>query len=243
VIRNFSSTATPARTCYRTSMRLLLAEDERRVRAFVARGLSEEGFQVRETGDGAEALDLLEAEQFDLLLLDWMLPRRSGLEVLRALRSRSDVTPIIMLTARDAVSDRTLALNEGADDYVVKPFAFEELLARVRAVLRRVSGRASGILSCADLTLDPATRKVVRQGKEIRLTAREFALLTFLLEHAGEVVSRSRIVEAVWEHDFETFSNVVEVYIRYLRAKIDEPFPRKLIQTVRGVGYSLRDES
>jgi len=213
------------------------------VRAFVARGLSEEGFQVRETGDGAEALDLLEAEQFDLLLLDWMLPRRSGLEVLRALRGRSDVTPIIMLTARDAVSDRTLALNEGADDYVVKPFAFEELLARVRAVLRRVSGRASGILSCADLTLDPATRKVVRQGKEIRLTAREFALLTFLLEHAGEVVSRSRIVEAVWEHDFETFSNVVEVYIRYLRAKIDEPFPRKLIQTVRGVGYSLRDES
>jgi DNA-binding response OmpR family regulator len=224
-------------------VRLLLAEDERRVRAFVARGLSEEGFQVRETGDGAEALDLLEAEQFDLLLLDWMLPRRSGLEVLRALRGRSDVTPIIMLTARDAVSDRTLALNEGADDYVVKPFAFEELLARVRAVLRRVSGRASGILSCADLTLDPATRKVVRQGKEIRLTAREFALLTFLLEHAGEVVSRSRIVEAVWEHDFETFSNVVEVYIRYLRAKIDEPFPRKLIQTVRGVGYSLRDES
>ena len=224
-------------------MRLLLAEDERRVRAFVARGLSEEGFQVRETGDGAEALDLLEAEQFDLLLLDWMLPRRSGLEVLRTLRGRNDVTPIIMLTARDAVSDRTLALNEGADDYLVKPFAFEELLARVRAVLRRVSGRASGILSYADLTLDPATRKVVRQGKEIRLTAREFALLTFLLEHAGEVVSRSRIVEAVWEHDFETFSNVVEVYIRYLRAKIDEPFPRKLIQTVRGVGYSLRDES
>ena len=223
-------------------MRLLLAEDERRVRAFVARGLSEEGFQVREAGDGAEALGLLEAEQFDLLLLDWMLPRRSGLEVLRTLRARSDVTPIIMLTARDAVSDRTLALNEGADDYLVKPFAFEELLARVRAVLRRASGRASGTLSCADLTLDPATRKVVRQGKEIRLTAREFALLTFLLEHAGEVVSRSRIVEAVWEHDFETFSNVVEVYIRYLRAKIDEPFPRKLIQTVRGVGYSLRDE-
>ena len=223
-------------------MRLLLAEDERRVCAFVARGLSEEGFQVREAGDGAEALGLLEAEQFDLLLLDWMLPRRSGLEVLRTLRARSDVTPIIMLTARDAVSDRTLALNEGADDYLVKPFAFEELLARVRAVLRRASGRASGILSCADLTLDPATRKVVRQGKEIRLTAREFALLQFLLEHAGEVVSRSRIVEAVWEHDFETFSNVVEVYIRYLRAKIDEPFPRKLIQTVRGVGYSLRDE-
>jgi len=159
------------------------------------------------------------------------------------MRRLGQQTPVLFLTARDAIEDRVKGLELGADDYLVKPFAFEELLARVRAVLRRASGRASGILSCADLTLDPATRKVVRQGKEIRLTAREFALLQFLLEHAGEVVSRSRIVEAVWEHDFETFSNVVEVYIRYLRAKIDEPFPRKLIQTVRGVGYSLRDES
>jgi two-component system copper resistance phosphate regulon response regulator CusR len=221
---------------------LLLAEDERRVRAFIARGLTEEGFQVREAADGADALARLEDAHFDLLLLDWMLPRPSGLDLLRLLRARQDVTPVIMLTARDAVQDRTLALNDGADDYLVKPFAFDELLARIRAVLRRTSGRASGILSFADLELDPATRRVSRGGREIRLTAREFALLQFLLEHAGQVVSRSRIVEAVWEHDFETFSNVVEVYISYLRAKVDEPFPRKLIQTVRGMGYSLRDD-
>jgi DNA-binding response OmpR family regulator len=221
-------------------MRLLLAEDERRVRAFIARGLSEEGFQVRESSDGMEARALLETDKFDLLLLDWMLPALSGLDLLRSMRARQDGTPVIMLTARDAVPDRTTALNAGADDYVVKPFAFDELLARIRAVLRRASGRASGILSHADLSLDPVTRKVQRGGREIRLTAREFALLQFLLEHAGEVVSRARIIEAVWEHDYETFSNVVEVYIRYLRAKLDEPFPRKLIHTVRGVGYSLR---
>ncbi|HVI23274.1 MAG TPA: response regulator transcription factor [Myxococcales bacterium] len=221
-------------------MRLLLAEDERRVRAFIARGLSEEGFQVRESSDGLEARALLETDKFDLLLLDWMLPALSGLDLLRSMRAQKDVTPVIMLTARDAVPDRTSALNAGADDYVVKPFAFDELLARIRAVLRRASGRASGILSHADLSLDPVTRKVQRAGCEIRLTAREFALLQYLLEHAGEVVSRARIIEAVWEHDYETFSNVVEVYIRYLRAKLDEPFPRKLIHTVRGVGYSPR---
>jgi DNA-binding response OmpR family regulator len=221
-------------------VRLLLAEDERRVRAFIARGLSEEGFQVRESSDGLEARALLETDKFDLLLLDWMLPALSGLDLLRSMRAQKDVTPVIMLTARDAVPDRTSALNAGADDYVVKPFAFDELLARIRAVLRRASGRASGILSHADLSLDPVTRKVQRAGCEIRLTAREFALLQYLLEHAGEVVSRARIIEAVWEHDYETFSNVVEVYIRYLRAKLDEPFPRKLIHTVRGVGYSLR---
>ncbi|MFL5412364.1 MAG: response regulator transcription factor, partial [Myxococcales bacterium] len=183
-------------------MRLLLAEDERRVRAFIARGLSEEGFQVRESSDGLEARALLETDKFDLLLLDWMLPALSGLDLLRSMRAQKDVTPVIMLTARDAVPDRTSALNAGADDYVVKPFAFDELLARIRAVLRRASGRASGILSHADLSLDPVTRKVQRAGCEIRLTAREFALLQYLLEHAGEVVSRARIIEAVWEHDY-----------------------------------------
>ena len=158
------------------------------------------------------------------------------------MRARQDITPVIMLTARDAVPDRTAALNAGADDYLVKPFAFDELLARIRAVLRRAAGRASGMLKCDDLTLDPVTRRVQRAGRDIRLTAREFSLLQFLLEHAGEVVSRARIVEAVWEHDYETFSNVVEVYIRYLRAKIDEPFPHRLIHTSRGVGYSLRSD-
>jgi two-component system copper resistance phosphate regulon response regulator CusR len=223
-------------------MRLLLAEDERRVRAFIARGLSEEGFQVRESADGLETRALLESDRFDLLLLDWMLPALSGLDLLRSMRARQDSTPVIMLTARDAVTDRTAALNAGADDYMVKPFAFDELLARVRAVLRRAAGRASGVLRYDDLSLDPATRRVQRAGRDVRLTAREFALLQFLLEHAGEVISRARIVETVWEHDYETFSNVVEVYVRYLRAKIDDPFPRKLIHTVRGVGYTLRSD-
>ena len=211
------------------------------MRAFIARGLREEGFQIREAGNGVEAQAALLEGGIDLLLLDWMLPGLSGLDLLTALRGRGDVTPVIMLTARDAVADRTLALNAGADDYVVKPFAFDELLARVRAVLRRSGGRASPLLSCGDLQLDPQRHRVARGGKEIRLTAREFALLQFLLEHKGEVVSRSRIVEAVWEHDHETFSNVVEVYVRYLRAKADEPFGRRLIHTVRGVGYTLRE--
>ena len=220
---------------------LLVAEDERRVRAFVARGLREEGFAIEEAGDGHAALRALSRGEVELALLDWMLPGLSGLDVLRQLRARGDVTPVIMFTARDAVADRTLALNEGADDYVVKPFAFEELLARVRAVMRRSTGRTSARLSCGDLELDLARHQARRAGREVRLTAREFALLQFLLEHRGEIVSRTRIVEAVWEHDFESFSNVVEVYIRYLRAKIDEPFGSRLIHTVRGVGYVLRE--
>jgi DNA-binding response OmpR family regulator len=221
-------------------MSILIVEDELRVRAFVARGLTEEGFHIRECVDSEQAQELLRHEHFDLILLDWMLPGLSGLDLLRALRGRRDTTPLLMLTAKDAVADRIAALNAGADDYLVKPFAFEELLARVRAILRRVSNRASPILSHADLTLDPVTRKVERAGVKISLTAREYALLQFLLEHAGEVVSRTRIVQAVWDHDFETFTNVVEVYIRYLRAKVDEPFGAKLIHTVRGVGYVLR---
>ncbi|MBF5045936.1 response regulator transcription factor [Aggregicoccus sp. 17bor-14] len=221
-------------------MSLLVVEDELRVRAFIARGLGEEGFLVRECADGAEADALLRAERFELVLLDWMLPGLPGLELLKAMRARQDVTPVVMLTARDAVADRVAALNAGADDYLVKPFAFEELLARVRAVTRRASQRVTTRLSYADLVLDPVSRKVLRAGVELSLTAREFSLLQFLLEHAGEVVSRTRIVQAVWEHDFETFSNVVEVYIRYLRAKVDEPFGARLIHTVRGVGYVLR---
>jgi DNA-binding response OmpR family regulator len=219
---------------------ILVVEDELRVRAFITRGLTEEGFRVRECADGLQAQELLRSERFELVLMDWMLPGVSGFDVLRAMRARRDITPVLMLTARDAVADRISALNAGADDYLVKPFSFEELLARLRAILRRVSSRALPLLSCADLTLDPVTRKVERAGVEVSLTAREYALLQFLLEHTGEVLSRTRIVQAVWEHDFETFSNVVEVYIRYLRTKLDEPFDEKLIHTVRGVGYVLR---
>lgn len=221
-------------------MALLVVEDERRVRSFIERGLSEEGHAVRACADAAAAEAALAEGGIDLVLLDWMLPGTSGLDALRRWRARGDVIPVIMLTARDALEDRIAALDAGADDYLVKPFQFEELLARVRAVLRRVAGRASPLLSCADLLLDPVRHRVTRAGAPIALTAREFALLQYLLQHAGEVVSRTRIAAAVWEHDFDTFSNVVEVYVRYLRAKIDEPFGRPLIHTVRGAGYVLR---
>jgi DNA-binding response OmpR family regulator len=222
-------------------MAVLVVEDERRVRSFLERGLTEEGYAVRASEDGAGAEAVLDAGGVDLVLLDWMLPGASGLELLRRWRGRGDVTPVIVLTARDAVDDRVAALDAGADDYLVKPFHFEELLARVRSVLRRASSRASPVLSCADLVLDPVARRVTRGGREVRLTAREFALLQFLLQHAGEVVSRTRIAAAVWDHDFDTFSNVVEVYIRYLRGKLDEPSGRPLIHTVRGAGYVLRE--
>ena len=219
-------------------MSILIVEDELRVRAFIARGLTEEGFRIRESENGEQAQELLRQEQFELILLDWMLPGLSGIDLLRSLRAQNNITPVLMLTAKDAVADRIAALNAGADDYLIKPFAFEELLARIRAILRRVSQRASPTLTYADLSLDPVTRKVLRAGVEISLTAREYALLQFLLEHAGEVVSRTRIVQAVWDHDFETFSNVVEVYIRYLRQKLGDE-DRQLIQTVRGVGYRI----
>ena len=223
-------------------MALLLVEDDQRVRSLLARGLAEEGFEVREAGDGAEATALIEKEKFEVALVDWMLPTLSGLEFLQQIRAKGDITPVVMLTAKDAVADRIKALDAGADDYLIKPFAFEELLARIRAVVRRTGARQSPVLQYDDLTLNPLTRRVNRAGKDIRLTAREFALLQFFLEHPEEVLSRARIVEAVWEHDFETFSNVVEVYIRYLRTKMDEPYERKLIHTIRGVGYVLRKE-
>ena len=221
-------------------MAILVVEDEKRVQSFVERGLTEEGYAVRVAADAAQAEAGMAAGDVDVVLLDWALPGLSGLELLRRWRDRGDVTPVVMVTARDAVDDRVAALNAGADDYVVKPFAFDELVARLRAVLRRAGARASPTLTCGDLVLDPVQHKVTRAGQAIRLTAREFALLQFLMERVGEPVSRTRIVEAVWEHDYDTFSNVVEVYIRYLRRKVDEPFSYPLVHTVRGVGYEVR---
>lgn len=220
-------------------MAVLVVEDERRVRSFIERGLEEEGYAVKGCAEGLAADEALASGGIEAVLLDWMLPGTPGLELLRQWRDRDEVTPVIMLTARDAVEDRVAALNAGADDYLVKPFAFDELVARLRAVLRRAGGRASPTLAFGDLVLDPVAHRVTRGGRAIRLTAREFALLQFLLEHAGEVVTRTRIVEAVWEHDFDTFSNVVEVYVRYLRVKVDQPFGNPLIHTIRGVGYQL----
>ena len=221
-------------------MALLLVEDEPRVADFVARGLTEEGYSVRVIGNGSEALVQLGLESFELVLVDWLLPGKTGLELVQGLRARGDTTPLMMLTARDDVQDRVAALNAGADDYLTKPFAFAELLARVRALLRRSQGRSQGPLRVADLYLDRSGRRVERSGQVIKLTAREFALLQFLMEHEGQVMSRAQIVEAVWDHDGETLSNVVDVYIRYLRTKVDEPFPVKLIHTVRMAGYVVR---
>ena len=223
-------------------MSLLIVEDEQRVRSFLERGLTEEGHVVKSCASALGASEALAAGGIELVLLDWMLPDRSGVELLRRWRARGEILPVIMLTARDSVEDRVAALDAGADDYLVKPFAFEELLARVRALLRRVAGRASPVLSCADLVVDPLARRVTRAGVTVRLTAREFALLYFLLQHEGEVVSRARIHAAVWENDFETFSNVIEECVSYLRTKIDAPFGKPLIHTVRGAGYVLREE-
>jgi two-component system copper resistance phosphate regulon response regulator CusR len=221
-------------------MAILVVEDEVRVRSFIERGLTEEGYVVRVAADGPSADRELATGGVEAVLLDWMLPGVSGIDLLLSWRSKDEVTPVVMITARDAVDDRVAALNAGADDYLVKPFAFDELVARLRAVLRRAGGRASPTLTCGDLVLDPVAHRVTRAGQVVRLTAREFSLLQFLLERGGEPVSRTRIVEAVWEHDFDTFSNVVDVYVRYLRKKIDEPFSYPLIQTVRGVGYAVR---
>jgi DNA-binding response OmpR family regulator len=221
-------------------MRILVVEDDERVRSVLMRGLGDEGFDIDQAPTGTAALESLQVAPVDLVLLDWRLPGKEGIEVLRTLRARGDVTPVVMLTALDEVSDRVAALDAGADDYVVKPFAFPELLARVRAVLRRTAARRSTTLRLDDLTLDPLTRRVTRAGVPIKLTTREFSLLQFLLQHPGEVQSRARIVESAWEQAFDACTNLVDVYIRYLRSKVDEPHGKRLIHTVRGVGYVVR---
>jgi DNA-binding response OmpR family regulator len=197
---------------------------------------------VDAAADGEEALALALAEPYDAIVLDLGLPRRDGLEVLRELRSRGCATPVLVLTARDAVEDRVQGLDGGADDYLVKPFAFAELLARVRALLRRATGGSSAI-RVGDLVLDTAARSAERAGRRLELTAKEFALLEYLARHAGEVVTRTMIAEHVWNLDFDSFSNVIDVYIRYLRRKVDDPFETKLIHTRRGIGYVLQPPS
>jgi DNA-binding response OmpR family regulator len=220
---------------------ILVTEDERAVRSFIVRGLAHEGYSVREAPDGDTALELLASESFALILLDWVLPRRHGLEVLRDLRGRGDLTPVIMLTARDAVDHRIQALDAGADDYVVKPFSLGELLARVRAVQRRGVARADSVLRCADLELDRRTHRVARSGRDIALTATEFRLLACFLEHHGEVLSRSQLLSSVWGVEGDSMTNVVDVHVHHLRNKLDEGSSTTLLQTIRGVGYVLRE--
>jgi heavy metal response regulator len=221
-------------------MRILLVEDEHRISAYVKRGLEESGYAVDAVFTGRDALDWAEAASYDLILLDIMLPGIDGLTVCRELRQRGDVTPVLMLTARDDVDDRVHGLDAGADDYQVKPFAMKELLARLRALSRRASEQPkSPVLSFADLSLDRRTHQVRRSGHIIPLAIKEFSVLECLLREPERVLTRTQIAEHVWNYDTFNPSNVVDVYIRNLRRKVDDPFEKKLIHTVRGVGYRL----
>lgn len=225
-------------------MRILVVEDERKVASFIRQGLEEEGHVVEIAGDGAVALDLLlDAPAYDLVVLDVMLPRRDGLDVLRTLRGRGVRTPVLVLTARDAVGDKVAGLDLGADDYLTKPFAFEELLARVRALLRRGTDQRASVLRLGDLALDPVTREAQRGRRRIELTAREYSLLDFFLRRPGQVLTRPMIAEHVWGLDFDSESNIIDVYIGYLRRKVDGPGEPRLLHTVRGSGYVMKLEA
>jgi len=220
-------------------MRILLVEDEERIAAFIHKGLKEELYTVDAVRDGGEALEFAAAAEYDVIILDVRLPVQDGFSVCRELRARGDKTPVLMLTARDTVDDRVHGLNVGADDYLVKPFAFRELLARLRALTRRPPVIQDTTLRLANLELDMLTHQVQRAGQVIELSAREYRLLEFLMRHPGQVLTRTQIAEQVWGFDFDAHSNVVNVYIRFLRRKVDEPFEPKLIQTVRGSGYKF----
>jgi DNA-binding response OmpR family regulator len=220
-------------------MRILVVEDERKVASFIQRALEAEAHQVDVAHDGDTGLARSLDGQYDLLVLDVMLPGRDGLSVLRELRARRRQLPVLLLTARAGVTDKVAGLDEGADDYLTKPFEVAELLARVRALLRRGTP-APAVLAVADLRLDPSTRTVTRADRAIDLTAREYALLEYFLRNPGRVLSRALIAQHVWGVSFDTFTNVIDVYVNYLRRKIDADFEPKLIHTVRGAGYVLR---
>lgn len=220
-------------------MRVLLVEDDALIADFIVRGLSEQGYAVDLAPDGEEAIAWNDLAAFDLIILDVMLPGRDGIEVCRALRTRGLATPVLTLTARDAVEDRVLGLDSGADDYLVKPFAFTELLARLRALTRRESAVLGSEMHVGDLRLDTATWEVSRQGVAIDLTTKESRLLGYLMRHPNQVLTRTMIAEHVWNYEFDNATNVIDVHIRNLRRKIDDPFPAKLIQTVRGAGYRI----
>ena len=222
-------------------MRVLVVEDERKIAGFIARGLKEEGYAVDLASDGEEGHFLASTNEYDLLILDLMLPKTDGLSLCRSLRREGYTAAIIMLTARDTVRDKVTGLDAGADDYVTKPFAFEELLARIRALLR-VRGRAgtqATRLEAGDLVMDLVSHEVRRAGKPVNLTAKEFSLLEYFMRHAGSVVTRTMIAEHVWDINFDTDTNVIDVYVSHLRDKIDRSFKKKLIHTLRGRGYML----
>jgi two-component system OmpR family response regulator len=223
-------------------VRVLIVEDELRMASLIRRGLSREGLVADVAATGEDALWMAEAHDYDAVVLDVMLPGISGFETSRRLRARGDWAPILMLTARDSVSDRVEGLDAGADDYLVKPFAFAELLARLRALVRRGDQERPAVLEVRDLRLDPAKRRAWRDSREIALSAKEFSLLETFMRRPGEVLSRLHLLEHAWDFAYENRSNVVDVYVRRLRRKIDEPFGRESLETVRGVGYRLRGE-
>ena len=222
-------------------MRILVVEDEAGVAGFVEQGLTEAGYAVDVARDGSEGLEYALAFEYDVMVLDIMLPKMNGLDLLHEIRDKRVKAPVLLLTARDGVDDRVKGLDVGADDYLVKPFAFPELLARIRALLRRPPLQSGNLLSMNDLEMDVTRREVRRAGKKIELSPREFSLLELLLRHPNQVLTRTQIVEHVWNFDFYGDTNVVDVYIGYLRRKIDSGFVPPLIQTVRGVGYRLSD--
>lgn len=223
-------------------MRILFAEDNHDLRDITVKRLRAEGFGVDGCENGREVLDYIASTEYDLVILDIMMPKIDGITVLRTLRAAKNPVPVLLLTAMDAVADRVAGLDAGADDYLTKPFDFSELTARIRALLRRNSDEKSDILQAVDLTVELSTHRVTRGGKEINLSSREFALLESLMRHKGAVLSRSQLENQVWDYGFEGGSNIVDVYIRYLRKKIDDPFEVKLIHTIRGAGYTLREE-
>ncbi|HXD00051.1 MAG TPA: response regulator transcription factor [Verrucomicrobiae bacterium] len=223
-------------------MRILLVEDERKVAEFVARGLRAERFAVDVSNDGPGGWEMASAYNYDLVILDLMLPGLSGTEILKRLRRNSSKVPVLVLTARDGMSEKVENFEAGADDYLTKPFAFAELLMRVKALLRRGTADRSSVLRVGDLEIDRMSQQVKRAGRRVELTAKEYSLLEYLVANAGRVLSRTMIIEHVWDQSFEGLTNIVDVYVRHLRSKVDVAPSKKLIHTVRGVGYSVSDE-
>lgn len=223
-------------------MKILVVEDEKKVASFIQRGLEEENFTVEIATNGEEGIAMAESNHYDLILMDIMLPKKDGLTVIKELRSNGINTPMLCLTAKDSVEDIVAGLDSGSDDYLTKPFAFAELLARVKALVRRGAQDRGAEVYFADLRLDPVTHKVWRSEKEIDLTTKEYGLLEYFMRNPNQVLTRAMIAEHVWDYTFDSFTNIIDVYVNYLRKKVDKDHSKKLIHTIRGVGYVLKED-